>query len=326
MPSAPALKEIGQTALDDAPAQAATAAAASKLMQDTAESHRQGEDITAGAKLGTEAKGSEVKAAVQAALANALRGQDVAQAARAAQPHRDEATADAASQPDEAVEAALDTTAEMPDDLLSIDTIAEEMQVKLETSPQASAAALQSAETQTANSSAAQPGVVTVQAGEMRETVATTTSTNAAPAPARNLHMIDPDWPVNLSTMIRAAQELGQNEIEIALQPERLGKMTIKMDLRDNNVAVNIVTETDAAARMLNDNQSRLADMMQKAGLDLTQHQASSGQNFQDQTGQDGQMAQNSQGETSLRQVQPDDDISAHSVQTSPDKGIDIIA
>ncbi|MDX1779702.1 MAG: flagellar hook-length control protein FliK [Thalassovita sp.] len=322
MPPIPVLNETRQTTLNGVPDQAAAAtAAATKLVQDAAEGEIQPVDLMPG----TETKASAVKAAVQAALADGQRGQNIAQAAQQAQPHRTDTQAVSAPQPDVTIATAQDSNGETPDDFLTIDTIMEEMQVKFETSPQASTAILHSAEAQV-SSSAPQPGVVTVQAGEMRETVATTTSTNSAAAPARNLHMVDPDWPANLSTMIRAAQELGQNEIEIALQPERLGKMTIKMDLRDNNVAVNIVTETDAAARMLNDNQHRLADMMQKAGLDLAQHQANSGQNFQGQTGQGDQMAQNSQGGTAPRQVQPDDDISAHPVQTSPEKGIDIIA
>ncbi len=272
-----------------------------------------------------------VKAAVQAALADAGRGH--AANGQAAPLNGGEAQAAATDH----VETGTDTTApaldSVIDEALSLDGAASDalepdfMQQTAATAAAAAINAAQQAEAQ-ASASAPQAGVVTVQAGEMGETVATATSSASnANAAARNLQMVDPDWPVNLTSMIRAAQEMGQSEIEIALQPEKLGKMTIKLDMRDSsNVAVNIVTETDSAARMLNDNQSRLAEMMQKAGLDLTQHHASSGQSFQDQGGQGGQMGGNSGSRTDAWQNSPEDEISAQSMQAGPDKGIDIIA
>ncbi|WP_160971413.1 flagellar hook-length control protein FliK [Thalassovita mangrovi] len=288
----------------------------------------------AGAETAVEATAPDtqaVKAAVQAALADAGRGQ----AANGQPAPLNGGDAQAAAT--DHVETGTDTTApaldSVIDEALSLDGAASDtlepdfMQQTVATAAAAAISAAQQAEAQ-ASASAPQAGVVTVQAGEMGETVATATSSASnANAAARNLQMVDPDWPVNLTSMIRAAQEMGQSEIEIALQPEKLGKMTIKLDMRDSsNVAVNIVTETDAAARMLNDNQSRLADMMQKAGLDLTQHHASSGQSFQDQGGQGGQMSGNSGSGTDAWQNSSDEELSAQSMQAAPDKGIDIIA
>ncbi|WP_323785403.1 flagellar hook-length control protein FliK [Thalassovita sp.] len=168
-----------------------------------------------------------------------------------------------------------------------------------------------------------------VQNGEFRgpENSVNTAASNAAFAAPRNLQLVDAEWPGKLTAMVREAHEMGQHEIEIALQPEKLGRMTIKLDMRDGNtVAVNIVTESDAAARMLNDTQSRLADMMQKAGLDLTQHQANSGQGFQNQNGQEGHSDRNSQSGPSQQQAQSAAEASIQSTQTNPDNGIDIIA
>ncbi|MBR9649622.1 flagellar hook-length control protein FliK [Thalassovita aquimarina] len=268
-----------------------------------------------------------VKTAVQAALADAGRGRTAAVTAQLDTPAAQTPPAsDQTARGSDSADPVLDG---MTNEALALDTTAPEAEMMLKTMAThaiTAAAAAQQAEAQ-ASASAPQSGVVTVQAGEMGETVATAAPTASNAAPARTLQMVDPGWPTNLTSMIRAAQELGQSEIEIALQPEKLGKMTIRLDMRDSsNVAVNIVTESDAAARMLNDNQSRLAEMMQKAGFDLTQHQASSDQGFQGQNPHGGQAGRETHSETAMQQNLSEDGISAQSMQAGPDTGIDIIA
>ncbi|MCG7492817.1 flagellar hook-length control protein FliK [Thalassobius sp. Cn5-15] len=153
----------------------------------------------------------------------------------------------------------------------------------------------------------------------------------AAPLP-RSLVMTDREWPTQLTAMIKEARDLTQGDIEIALQPERLGRMTIRMEMRENAVAVTIVTDNDASARLLNDNQARLADLMSKAGLDLSQHNASSGQQGGAQTGLGGQGGNGAPG-----QDQSDDTNSLATAQVlggeagqmntaDDDDGIDILA
>ena len=129
----------------------------------------------------------------------------------------------------------------------------------------------------TAQAEAAQPQTATSQGAPM----------------TRSLMMTDREWPTQLTAMVKEARDLTQGDIEIALQPERLGKMTIRMEMRDNAVAVTIVTDNDSSARLLNDNQARLADLMKQAGLDLTQHNASSGQQGREQAGLGGQAGGN---------------------------------
>ena len=129
----------------------------------------------------------------------------------------------------------------------------------------------------TAQAEAAQPQTATSQGAPM----------------TRSLMMTDREWPTQLTAMVKEARDLTQGDIEIALQPERLGKMTIRMEMRDNAVAVTIVTDNDSSARLLNDNQARLADLMKQAGLDLTQHNASSGQQGREQAGLGGQSGGN---------------------------------
>lgn len=154
------------------------------------------------------------------------------------------------------------------------------------------------------------------------------------PAPmARSLVMTDREWPTQLTAMVKEARDLTQGDIEIALQPERLGRMTIRMEMRDNQVSVSILTDNDASARLLNDNQSKLADLMTKAGLDLTQHNASSGQQGREQAG----LGQNAGGNSGNGQGQSGDDAqlataqilgseTANMNEAADDSGIDILA
>lgn len=154
------------------------------------------------------------------------------------------------------------------------------------------------------------------------------------PAPmARSLMMTDREWPTQLTAMIKEARDLTQGDIEIALQPERLGRMTIRMEMRDNQVSVSILTDNDASARLLNDNQGKLADLMTKAGLDLTQHNASSGQQGREQAG----LGQNAGGNSGNGQDPNGDDAqlataqvlgseSANLNEDADDSGIDILA
>ncbi|QIZ82405.1 flagellar hook-length control protein FliK [Thalassovita gelatinovora] len=234
----------------------------------------------------------------------------------------------ASSEADKAAAATSDTALRRPEAMTAAQT-----EMTAATDPdQETASELLVHPQQKADTLAAQSTHNTVHTGELRgaENAATTAASNAAFAAPRNLQMVDAEWPGKLTAMIREAHEMGQHEIEIALQPEKLGRMTIRLDLRDNNnVAVNIVTESDAAAKMLNDTQSRLADMMQKAGFDMTQHQANSGQGFQGQTGQGGQgghSSQNSQSGPSQQQAEQTADVPPQSTQTNPENGIDIVA
>lgn len=147
-------------------------------------------------------------------------------------------------------------------------------QINLQNAADQPAALAQNTQTQAANAAeAAQPQPPAPQSGAM----------------ARSLLMTDREWPTQLTAMMKEARDLTQGDIEIALQPERLGRMTIRMEMRENAVAVTIVTDNDASARLLNDNQARLADLMAKAGLDLSQHNASSGQQGGAQAGLGGQ-------------------------------------
>lgn len=77
-------------------------------------------------------------------------------------------------------------------------------------------------------------------------------------------------WVDTLSTQIEMAFTETGGEAEIALTPENLGAIRIRMEMRDGAAHVVIVTETTDAARLFNQNEGRLSEMLSKSGVTLT--------------------------------------------------------
>ena len=69
--------------------------------------------------------------------------------------------------------------------------------------------------------------------------------------------------------------------LTLTLTPERLGPMQVRLEMQDGQTHVHFITETPEAARLLTEAQSRLADLMSRAGVDLGSHSASTGQGSQ---------------------------------------------
>lgn len=111
----------------------------------------------------------------------------------------------------------------------------------------------------------------------------------AAPLPATGLpqgqtpllSLTAGDWPREMAAMLGEAgtlRRLGMGEaLEIRLDPEALGQVNIRLEMRDGAAHVAIVTQTPEAARLFTDNQQRLAEALARAGLDLGSHSAGTG-------------------------------------------------
>jgi flagellar hook-length control protein FliK len=96
-------------------------------------------------------------------------------------------------------------------------------------------------------------------------------------------------WEAALTERITARNtDLGQ-EIEITLNPENLGHIRIKLDLSDKAATVQIITDTPQAAHLFQQSETRLAEALNRAGLSLTSHDATSRDAGGRQDGQGGQ-------------------------------------
>lgn len=147
----------------------------------------------------------------------------------------------------------------------------------VEITPQVSTAPVQTV----AANAAAQP-VVDVPA----DTPTDTQSAEGAPSLDTN----DAAWVETLSAQIEANFTDTGGEIELQLTPENLGQLRIRLEVVDGAAQVTIVTESTDAARLFQQNEAKLSELLAKSGLNLTDHNASA----ERQDRRDGQ--QNGQG------------------------------
>ena len=101
--------------------------------------------------------------------------------------------------------------------------------------------------------------------------------TSSVSGTPNTLPMRENVWPNQLAETI-SVHDFGDGQtLDIQLTPEALGKLRITMEMRDGQAMVSVVTDNPEAARLFNDNQARLADVMSKAGLTLASHDANTG-------------------------------------------------
>lgn len=152
------------------------------------------------------------------------------------------------------------------------------------------------------------------------QTMATSTPM-AVSQPSVTVNTTQPVWTGQFVDHISQNIRDGIEEFEIKLSPDKLGPVTIKVDLRGDVTNVQIVTQTADASRLFNDTQDRLSAMLAQSGLDLGQHSA--------QTGQEHSGAQSGGGSEPAGDItataQPDGPTE-NARATDPDALIDILA
>ena len=79
----------------------------------------------------------------------------------------------------------------------------------------------------------------------------------------------EPNWEVEFVDSIVANVTGEDAVIDLSLSPDNLGKVEVRVELRDGRADVTFVTETRDAARLFAQAEGRLSDLMQRHGLDL---------------------------------------------------------
>lgn len=143
----------------------------------------------------------------------------------------------------------------------------------------------------------------------------------ATAQPPVTLNTTQPVWTGQFVDHISQNIRDGIEEFEIKLTPDRLGPVTIKVDLRGDLTNVQIVTQTADASRLFNDTQDRLSAMLAQSGLDLGQHSAQTGQG--NSGGNAGTRSDQTGDITATTQA---DAPTEHTRATDPDALIDILA
>lgn len=109
----------------------------------------------------------------------------------------------------------------------------------------------------------------------------------AAPDQARQigqitqmLHVLDTrdqQWGTQLADQMRTMAQRGQMKADLVLKPKSLGTLKLTLEVQGTETQVRIVTETQAAARLLLGAEDRLGQMLEGSGLRLGDFSAGSG-------------------------------------------------
>lgn len=116
------------------------------------------------------------------------------------------------------------------------------------------------------------------------------------------LNLRHADWGKQLVSQIERMVSNGSQRIELSLRPKNLGEIQVTLDLSGDRTVVHIITETAAAARLLNGTEDRLAQVLDQSGYRLSGFSAQE-QGPGSQGGQQGQQGQ--QGQPSPRRSRP---------------------
>lgn len=96
-----------------------------------------------------------------------------------------------------------------------------------------------------------------------------------APAPeTASVDTTDAAWVETLSAQIEANFTDTGGEIDMLLTPENLGQLRIRLEVVDGAAQVTILTETSDAARLFQQNEAKLGELLARSGLNLTDHNA----------------------------------------------------
>jgi flagellar hook-length control protein FliK len=77
------------------------------------------------------------------------------------------------------------------------------------------------------------------------------------------------NWTQMLLQRVQKGLAGGKDQLDFQLNPRNLGKMQISLVIQNDRTNIQIQTETSAAASMLSDSESRLAQMLEASGLRL---------------------------------------------------------
>ncbi len=123
-----------------------------------------------------------------------------------------------------------------------------------------------------------------------------------------NLQILDTakdNWTEMLLTRVKKGLSGGKDQLDFQLNPRNLGKMRVRLVMQNDRTNIQIQTETFAAASLLSDSESRLAQMLEASGLRLGNLNSGQFQGFGG-AGSDQQANQESKDKT--RSLNPTDD------------------
>ena len=115
------------------------------------------------------------------------------------------------------------------------------------------------------------------------------------------LKLLEKSWGKDLAKIIEKAIISGKEQIDISLDPQKLGKMHLTLSVVNNQTSIFINTENAAASLILSGAEDRLAQMFEASGYKLSNFHANSGNNKNsDQNGPGGKQQKQGKDKVSI--------------------------
>ena len=97
---------------------------------------------------------------------------------------------------------------------------------------------------------------------------------------SETLDMLESSWGEKFSKMIKNAVSSGLNKVEIMLKPKNLGKLNIDISIKENSTKININAENQESANLLNENLTKINDLIENRNEKLSNSFDNNNNNF----------------------------------------------
>jgi flagellar hook-length control protein FliK len=108
-------------------------------------------------------------------------------------------------------------------------------------------------------------------------------TSDMAPIDMAPISMTSQNWEAEMVERVTSQVTGDGTVIDIALTPENLGRVEVKVEIRNGSAEVSFTTETREAARLFSQSEQQLSDLLQRNGLNLAQQDSQQRQQARNQ-------------------------------------------
>ncbi len=140
------------------------------------------------------------------------------------------------------------------------------------------------------------------------------------------LDLLESSWGEKLVRLIQNSLNRGIHKVDINLEPKNLGKMKVEIEVTNEKTDIKIISDSKIAANILNDNQQKLNQMLEKETINLGFFSSNSGSNDSSKNFKDGRNSEkNSEAKKNVK-IKPDSNISEMGLKRKTIHNVDINA
>jgi len=94
------------------------------------------------------------------------------------------------------------------------------------------------------------------------------------------LDLMESSWGDKFTKMIKNAVSSGLNRVDLYLKPRNLGKLNVEISVKNNLTEIQINAENQEAANLLNENLSKITELIEEKNTKLSNFSDNQGNNF----------------------------------------------